>query len=136
MRINAKIEIPDEELHWSPIRASGPGGQNVNKVASAGQLSFDIANSSLPGWLKAKLLNTRDHRLSKDGVLTIKAQQHRSQPKNREDAEQRLREFILPALRPVKVRKPTKPTRAARERRMDAKTRRSQIKAGRGKVDR
>lgn len=135
MQISAKIEIPDGELAWLPLRASGPGGQNVNKVATAGQLCFDIPASSLPEWLKAKLLKRRDHRISSEGVLVIKAQQFRSQVKNREDAENRLRAFIQADLRPVPVRRPTRPTRAAKERRLQAKSRRADIKARRGRID-
>ena len=133
MRVSGKVTIPDEELTWTPLRASGPGGQNVNKVSSAGQLAFDIPASSLPDWLKERLLARRDHRLSQHGVLTIKAQEHRSQLKNREEAEARLRQFILPALTTPKVRRPTGPTRASEKRRLDQKTHRAGVKAGRGR---
>jgi len=134
LHINEKISIPEQELDFSAIRAQGPGGQNVNKVSSAVHLRFDVAASSLPEAVKQRILRQRDRRLSSDGVIVIKAQQYRSQEKNKNDAMQRLREILLKALVRPKVRKPTKPSRTARKKRMDSKTRRGHVKTLRGKV--
>lgn len=132
--VNERISIPEQELEISAIRAQGPGGQNVNKVSSAVHLRFDVVASSLPDALKQRILDRGDHRLSNEGVIVIKAQQHRSQEKNRNDALQRLRDIILGATLTPKARKPTKPSRNARKKRMDSKTRRGQVKSLRGKV--
>lgn len=132
--ISNNVTIPDDELQISAIRAQGAGGQNVNKVSSAIHLRFDIANSSLPEFYKERLLNLKDQRISKDGVLIIKAQQFRTQEKNREDALQRLKTLILSATAVQKKRIATKPTLGAKKRRLDSKNRRSQVKAMRGKV--
>ncbi len=126
--------IPAEELEWQAIRAQGAGGQHVNKVSSAVHLRFDAANSSLPPAIKQRLLAKRDQRISKDGVIIIKAQQYRSQDRNREDALARLRELVLRATKVPKARKATRPSRAAKARRMDTKTRRGQTKSLRGKI--
>jgi ribosome-associated protein len=134
LHINEQISIPEQELDFSAIRAQGPGGQNVNKVSSAVHLRFDVAASSLPEAVKQRILRQRDRRLSSDGVIVIKAQQYRSQEKNKNDATQRLREILLKALVRPKVRKPTKPSRTARKKRMDSKTRRGHVKTLRGKV--
>ncbi len=132
--VNEQIVIPDEELEFSAIRAQGAGGQNVNKVASAIHLRFNVATSSLPEACRERLLNMKDARISKEGVVVIKAQRFRTQEKNREDALERLRNLILKALHMNKPRIATKPSRAAKARRVDAKTQRGQTKALRGKI--
>ena len=128
------LRIPSEEITLSAIRAQGAGGQNVNKVSSAIHLRFDIAASSLPPDVKARLLALHDSRISKDGVLVLKAQQHRTQEMNRFDALIRLHELVNSVAQPPKDRKPTKPTRASRQRVRQAKTQRSGIKAQRARV--
>ena len=122
------------EVDISAIRAQGAGGQNVNKVSSAVHLRFDVPASSLPEELKARLLALADSRLSSDGVIVIKAQQHRSQDQNRADAIERLQELLEAAADVPRTRRPTKPTRASRERRLEDKAVRGEVKAGRGKV--
>jgi len=127
------LRIPEDELAFSAIRAQGAGGQNVNKVSSALHLRFDIRASSLPESLKTRLLASADRRISKDGVIVIKAQRHRTQEKNRADALARLSEMILAANSVQKKRKPTRPTRGSQRRRMDSKTRHGRTKALRRK---
>ena len=134
LEISNHVSIPDNEIDISAIRAQGAGGQNVNKVSSAIHLRFDINASSLPLFYKQRLLSLRDKRITKDGVIIIKAQTFRTQEKNREDAFERLIEIIKQVTVVNKVRRPTKPTRGSQKRRMDSKTKRSKTKALRGRV--
>ncbi len=126
--------IPQNEVEIIAIRAQGAGGQNVNKVSSAIHLRFDIQDSSLPDIIKQRLLNLRDQRISKEGIIIIKAQQYRTQDKNREDALQRLHEMIQGVSTTRKKRRPTKPSKAARQKRLDSKNRRGKTKALRGRI--
>lgn len=123
------------EVEFSAIRSQGPGGQNVNKVSSAIHLRFDIGRSSLAPAVKEKLLRWQDHRITKDGVIVIKAQSSRSQDQNKAEALARLGELIAQASLVLPVRRPTKPTFASKRRRLEGKLLRSGIKSGRGKVD-
>ncbi len=133
MKISQNVEIPDHEIEMQAIRAQGPGGQNVNKLSSAIHCRFDIRRSSLPEFYKQRLLALSDSRISRDGVIVIKAQSHRSQEKNRRDCLERLRELIQSAVRTPKKRIPTRPGQAAKRKRLDSKTRQGAKKRLRGK---
>lgn len=135
LQITPQIALPDEELEWQAIRAQGAGGQNVNKVSSALHLRFDIRASSLPDSVKQRLLTMRDHRISSDGIVVIKAQRFRTQEKNRADAAQRLGALIASACHEPRRRKPTRPTLASKQRRLEGKARRGQTKRLRGRVE-
>ena len=133
MRTESKYPVDEREVVITAIRAQGAGGQNVNKVSSAIHLRFDIAASSLPDDVKARLLALKDSRITDAGVLVLKAQQHRTQEMNRSDALARLQEVIDSVATPPKFRRATKPTFASKQRRLEGKSLRAGIKAGRGK---
>jgi ribosome-associated protein len=134
LQISNDVTIPAREIEISAIRSQGAGGQNVNKVSSAIHLRFDIGASSLPDPYKERLLRLHDQRITKEGVVVIKAQQHRSQETNREEALARLQELIRSVAVIRKKRKPTRPTRSSQKKRLDSKTRRGAVKLTRGRV--
>lgn len=133
--INDRLSLPLEEIELSAMRAQGSGGQNVNKTSSAIHLRFDIRASSLPEELKQRLLQRNDQRITREGVVVIKAQQHRSQEQNREAALERLRELIAAAALVPRKRRPTRPTRGSQQKRLEGKTLRARTKALRRSVE-
>ncbi len=135
LHISSHVTVPDSEIDIHAMRSQGAGGQHVNKVSSAIHLQFDIGASSLPPFYKEELLKLKDHRISEDGIITIKAQQYRSQEQNRGDALDRLRELIQSVAIPRKKRRATKPTKGSKQRRLEGKTKRGQLKALRRSIE-
>jgi ribosome-associated protein len=135
LHISSHVIIPDSEIDIHAMRSQGAGGQNVNKVSTAIHLQFDINASSLPPFYKQELLKLKDHRISQDGVITIKAQQHRTQERNREDALERLCLLIQSVAIPRKTRRATKPTKGSQTRRIESKKKQGRLKALRGTIE-
>ena len=134
LAITKTVSIPINEIEMSAVRSQGAGGQNVNKVATAIHLRFDIRTSSLPETHKNRLFNLNDQRITKDGIVVIKAQSHRTQEQNREEALQRLQQLLLSVASLPKRRKPTKPTRSSQRKRLDHKMKHSQLKSSRKSI--
>jgi len=136
LRVTNRISIPMSEIEMVAIRAQGPGGQNVNKTSSAIHLRFDIRASSMPDWHKGRVLGLSDSRLTADGIIVIKAQNHRTQERNKTEALARLKDMLQTAFAVQKKRRPTKPSKSAVKRRLEKKTQRGAIKKTRGRVRR